>query len=381
MKSMTIIALAAALTLQISCLFAEPNYIEINSISDATCIGIKSLEDYENLINQNNVAAVFLLSAGGRTDDLAYSTFYNYKTQGYDRNISAKIDSYIAYINIGNTYFSFNLGNYKKISDCKEGKILGFENGVEYYEAKTLKLPNAELYNYYKKNTFASSEDCVDANEKGFQTSYEYYNAKEKGYENYSEYKEYLVWNGKGYKSKEEWLKAKGKGFSNYNAKDFYDAQANGFATADDYQKAHELGFTKNDELKTYNSVTKDLEQILNDKGTDRKQTVIYYFIKKMAKGNYSLRVLSASLKDIFYQSDDATRKTIEFFIDNDKLRTLERHTEPKHRSDWYRNDRNLSPITGDELFPENELNAFIERVDIKELGEFNKEKGNFIKK
>lgn len=381
MKSRTIIALAAALTLQISCLFAEPNYIEIKSISDATCIGIKSLEDFENLINQNNVAAVFLLSAGGRTDDLAYSTFYNYKTQGYDRNISAKIASYIAYINIGNTYFSFNLGNYKKISDYKEGKALGFENGTEYYEARNLNLLNLELYQYYKKNTFKSSEDCAEAKKNNFPTSDEYYAAKEKGYDSYADYKDYLVWNGKGYKSKEEWLKAKGKGFSNYNAKDFYDAQANGFATADDCQKAHELGFTKNDELKTYNSVTNDLEQIAKEKGMDRKQSAMYYFIKKLQKGSYSLRVLSASLKDIFYQSDDATRKTIEFFIDNDKARTLERHIEPKRRSERYRYESNLSPITDDELFPENELNAFIERVDIKELGEFNKEKGNFIKK
>lgn len=378
MKSRTIIALAA-LTLQISCLFAEPNYIEINSISDATCIGIKSLEDYENLINQNSVAAVFLLSAGGRTDDLAYSTFYNYKTQGYDRNISAKIDSYIAYINIGNTYFSFNLGNYKKISDCKEGKILGFENGAEYYEAKTLKLPNAELYNYYKKNTFASSEDCVDANEKGFQTSDEYYNAKEKGYENYSEYKDYLVWNGKGYKSKEEWLNAKSKGFSKYNAKDFHEAQANGFATADDHQKAHELGFTKNEELQTYNSVTNDLEQILNDKGTDIKQTVIYYFMKKISKGNYTLRVLSASLKDIFSQSDETTQKTITIFINNENQNNGAAGYETYNNR--YTSKSKPSIINYDKLFSDSELNAFLEKTDFKELGSFNKENGIFTKK
>lgn len=378
MKSRTIIALAAALTLQISCLFAEPNYIEINSISDATCIGIKSLEDYENLINQNNVAAVFLLSAGGRTDDLAYSTFYNYKTQGYDRNISAKVVSYIAYINIGNTYFSFNLGNYKKISDCKEGKILGFENGAEYYEAKTLKLPNAELYNYYKKNTFASSEDCVDANEKGFQTSYEYYNAKEKGYENYSEYKEYLVWSGKGYKSKEDMQNSIKKDYP--SSTDYYDGQANGFENYADYKTAKDLTLSTSDDLKTYNAVTKELDAIAkNNEKFSRNQSVFYFFIKRLEKGNYSPRVLAAALKDIYYHSDEALRKTVEFFIDNNHELTVKRHQ--KAENSYQRYEQSPSPITGDKLFSESELKAFIENANLKELGSFNKEKEIFTKK
>lgn len=378
MKSRTIIALAAALTLQISCLFAEPNYIEINSISDATCIGIKSLEDYENLINQNNVAAVFLLSAGGRTDDLAYSNFYNYKTQGYDRNISAKVASYIAYINIGNTYFSFNLGNYKKISDCKEGKILGFENGAEYYEAKTLKLPNAELYNYYKKNTFASSDDCVDANEKGFQTSYEYYNAKEKGYENYSEYKDYLVWSGKGYKSKEDMQNSIKKDYP--SSTDYYDGQANGFENYADYKTAKDLTLSTSDDLKTYNAVTKELDAIAkNNEKFSRNQSVFYFFIKRLEKRNYSPRVLAAALKDIYYQSDEALRKTVEFFIDNNHELTVKRHQ--KAENGYKRYEQSQSPITGDELFSESELKAFIENANLKELGSFNKENGIFTKK
>lgn len=361
------IALAAALfSLQVFCGFAELNYIEIYSISGATIIRIKFLDDFENLISKNNISTTFMQTGVTETTKTS-SGIYTSKPHN------------ILYINIDGTYFSFNLGTYVKISDYKDGKTLGFENGTEYYEAKNLNLPNAELYNYYKKNAFASSEECIEAKKNNFPTSDEYYAAKEKGYDNYSDYKEYLVWNGKGYKSKKEWQNAKDKGFSNYNAKAFYEAKANGFATADDYQKAYELDFTKNDELKTYNSVIKDLEQILNDKGTDRKQTVIYYFMKKLSKGNYSLRVLSASLKDIFYQSDDATHKTIEFYIDNNKAYTLERHLDSKKRDRYY--NHNLSPITGDELFPENELNAFIERVDIKELGEFNKEKGNFIKK
>ena len=363
------IALAAALfSLQIFCAFAELNYIEIESISNAPIVKVKSLEDFESLISKNNVSTAFL-QIGVTVTTKTMSGIFTSKPYN------------VAYINIAGAYFSFNLGTYARILDFKEGRNLGFENGTEYYEARNLNLLNSELYQYYKKNTFKSSEDCAEAKKNNFPTSDEYYAAKEKGYDSYADYKDYLVWNGKGYKSKEEWLKAKGKGFSNYNAKDFYDAQANGFATADDHQKAHELGFTKNDELKTYNSVTKDLEQILNDKGTDRKQTVIYYFMKKISKGNYSLRVLSASLKDIFYQHDEGTHKTIEFFIDNDKSRTLERHIEPKRRSDWYRNDNNLSPITGDELFSDSELNAFLEKADFKELGSFNKENGIFTKK
>lgn len=361
------IALAATLfSLQAFCGFAELNYIEIYSISDATIIRIKSLDDLEELISKNNISTAFLQT--GVTDTTKTSSGI-FTSKPYN----------LIYINIDGTYFSFNLENYAKILDYKDGKTLGFENGTEYYEAKNLNLPNAELYDYYKKNTFASSEDCIEAKKNNFPTSDDYYASKEKGYDNYSDYKEYLVWNGKGYKSKEEWLNAKSKGFSKYNAKDFHDAQANGFATADDYQKAHELGFTKNDELKTYNSVTKDLEQIANDKGTSRKQTAIYFFIKKLAKGNYSLRVLSASLKDIFYQSDDATRKTIEFYIDNNKAYTLERHLDPKKHDRYY--SRNLSPITGDELFSETELNAFMDKVNLKELGIFNKENRNFSKK
>ncbi len=367
MKKIKITLAAVLFSLQVFCAFAELNYIEIYSISDAPIVKVKLVEDFESLISKNNVSTALLQT--GVIDETKITSGRIHSSKPYN----------IAYINIAGTYFSFNLGTYAKISDYKEGKALGFENGTEYYEARNLNLLNLELYQYYKKNTFKSSEDCAEAKKNNFPTSDEYYAAKEKGYDSYADYKDYLVWNGKGYKSKEEWLKAKGKGFSNYNAKDFYDAQANGFATADDYQKAHELGFTKNDELKTYNSVTKDLEQILNDKGTDRKQTVIYYFMKKLSKGNYSLRVLSASLKDIFSQSDETTQKTITIFINNENQNNGAAGYETYNNR--YTSKSKPSIINYDKLFSDSELNAFLEKTDFKELGSFNKENGIFTKK
>ncbi len=361
------IALAAALfSFQIFCAFAELNYIEIESISNAPIVKVKSLEGFESLISKNNVSTAFL-QIGVVDTTKTISGIYTSKPYN------------VAYINIASTYFSFILGTYVKISDYKEGKSLGFENGTAYYEAKDLNLLNLELYQYYKKNSFTSYEDCVEAKKNNFPTSDEYYAAKEKGYDSYSDYKDYLVWNGKGYKSKEEWLNAKSKGFSKYNAKDFHEAQANGFATADDHQKAYELGFAKNEELQTYNSVTNDLEQILNDKGTDRKQTVIYYFMKKLSKGNYSLRVLSASLKDIFSQSDETTQKTITIFINNENQNNGAAGYETYNNR--YTSKSKPSIINYDKLFSDSELNAFLEKTDFKELGSFNKENGIFTKK
>ena len=341
MKKKIKIALAAALlSFQTIFAFAELNYIEVGSISNAPIVIITKLSDFELLITKNNVSTAFLRSSDGAM-----------------------------FINAGGSYFAYNLKFYTSISDFKTGESLGFKSGKEYYEAKNLELPTAELYSYYKQNSFKSSADCIKAKENGFPASSEYYTAKELGYEKHSDYMDYLNWTGKGYKSKEDWQLAQKRGFTDIHAKTFYESQEQGFANYDDYNKARGLGFSKNDELQIFNTVTGDLEKIVKAKAIERKQAVIYYFIQKLQKDEFSLSVLSKSLKNICDGSDKATQKTITYFL-NENDGNNNRHNS------YGRNQINL-----DNLFSEKELQVFFEKVEPKELGTYSSKSEIFKKK
>jgi len=342
-------ALAAALfSLQFFCGFAELNYIEIDSISNAPIVKVKSLNDFEGLISKNNVSTALLQTSAS-----------------------------VLFINIGQTYFSFPLNYYTNISDYKTGESLGFKNGNEYYEAKKLELPTSELYYYYKQNSFKSSADSIDANKNNFPNSSDYYASKSLGYDKYSDYKDYLEWTEKNFKSKDDWENAKKKGFS--NSQQFYDSEANGFANATDYQTARNLGFTKNEDYKTYNVVIKELEKIAKNKDCEKKQAIIYYFIQQLPKEEFSLGVLSSELKKNYIASDEATRKTITHFVREQNSIGQAANSYGYGRTRHYEND--YSQINGDELFSESTLRTFFAKVEPKELGSYSGKSEIFKKK
>lgn len=345
-------AVAIIMSLGLFCACAEMSYIEIDSIQNATIIRIKSLADFESLISKNNVSTAFLQTSSG---DLL--------------------------INIGNTYFSFPLKNYRSIADYKAGEGAGYKNGNEYYEAAKLELPSSELYNYYKKNSFASTEDCIDANINGFPTSNEYYAAKQQGYEKYSDYKDYLTWTGYGFKGKEDWLLSAETGFGN-NASRFYDAQNKGFENSSDYDKAKELGFATNEDFQIYNTVKKDLEKIADAKACERNHAVIYYFMQKLPKDEFSLGVLSKDLSNLYNGIGQSARKTIGIYMREGESGTSSSSGQRASGGYGHRGYSNSpSDFNANYFFEEEPLRNFFTKVDVKELGSYSSKSEIFKRK
>lgn len=377
--------------------FSEMKYIEIGKIQNATIVEVKSLPDFETLISKNNISTAFLQTS---SSDLL--------------------------INIGNTYFSFPLKGYSSISDYKTGESLGFKNGTDYAEAKSLTLSDSsEVYSFYKRNEFKSIADCRDAYKNGFcfvrekeekttetkftdsinknnaieSISYQmstrmiaqatsksknsesesYYKAKELGYKKYSEYKEYLDFTAKGFKSKKDMENATAKGFS--NSREFYEAEEQGFSNCADYKKAHSLGFSTNDEFKIYNATVSDLEKIIKAKAISKKYAVIYYYIQKLPKEESSLSVLSKSLKNLFDATDATTVKSVNLYVNekNNDENSVAPKNNTRQRNQY---QQSFTPrLDASTFFTEESLRDFFAKVDCKELGSYSSQSEIFKKK
>jgi hypothetical protein len=197
-----IFAIIAALFLT-NCAFADLKYIEIESKQNLPMIRIKTIEDFEAIINAYDISLVFLQ---------------------YDSNSRTGFNSVLktseAFIIAGNTYFVFSMEGYKTLSDYKSGKTANFKTSSDYETAKSLGIDNAEFFYYYDRNSFQNINDANNAYKNGFvfytafrtqsaseqvfsssnklvfnennprnNESEAYYEAKKLGYVNYTDYK------------------------------------------------------------------------------------------------------------------------------------------------------------------------------------------------
>ncbi len=324
--------------------FAEMKYIEIDSIQNATIVKVKNLSDFESLISKNNISTAFIQTS---SSDLL--------------------------INIGATYFSFPLKGYSNIADYKKGESAGYKNGAEYNEARKLALPTPALYYFYKQNNFQSVDDCIDANKNGFPSSTQYYAAKEAKFSKYSDYKDYLEYTGKGFKSKSDWQTATAKGFEYSNQ--FYESQEQGFSDYSDYKKAHDLGFSKNDELKIYNATVNDLEKIMKSKAVEKNYAVLCYYIQKLPKGEFSLHILSDSLKNLF-SADQTVAKSVNLFLYYPEFQKA----SASNNYNYFR-PSDYNRLNAESLFSENTLREFFAKVETKELGTYSSQSEIFKRK
>ena len=337
-------------------IFAEMQYIEIDSIQNATIIKIKSLTDFESLISKNNVATAYL------------------QTSSKD-----------VLVNIGGTYFSFPLKGYASIHDYKAGELAGYKDGAEYNESKLLGLPTVDLYYFYKRNNFQSVADCMDASKNGFSTrdqletnktnqeSNAYYKAKELGYTKYADYKEYLEFTGLGYKTKTDWQNASAKGFS--QSREFYEAQDQGFENYDDYRKAHSLGLNTNVSFKKYTAAVTAIDTLMQDKSLDKKSAIMYYFIQTLPKGEMSLSVLIKNLQGSFDQIENDVRQALNSYASETTITTgqaaiaLGRSRYNYNRADIYT------------FFTESNLRDFFAKVNINQIGSYSNQSEIFKRK
>ena len=146
--------------------FAEMRYVEINSISNATIVKLKKLEDLEFIIGKHNVSVAFFQSSSG---DLL--------------------------VNADGTYFSFWLNGYWTIDDYKKGTAAGFKNGSDFSDAEFHCIESSELYYFFKSNSFNSVEDCTDARKNGFSRASEFYDAQTKGFSTNADYQKARSYN------------------------------------------------------------------------------------------------------------------------------------------------------------------------------------------
>ncbi len=80
--------------LSVTMAHAELRYIEVDSIQNIPLIRIKSLDDFESILNENHISIVFLQ----RGELFAI---------------------------VGSTYFAFPIGDYKSIQDYRMGSRRG----------------------------------------------------------------------------------------------------------------------------------------------------------------------------------------------------------------------------------------------------------------
>lgn len=361
--------------------FAELRYIEIDSKQNLPMIRIKKIDDFEAIINAYDISLIFL-----QTD----------LDSRYDWS-SSKISD--AFVIGGNSYFVFNIEGYATLADYKAGKSAIYETAYDYSKAKSLGIDNSEFFYFYSRNSFQSIEDAKDAYKNGFvlyaafreknreekmnrNYSYEsdfiynknpqnkeseaYYDAKKLGYQNYTDYKEYLDYTAKGFKSKDEYLLAKSKGFS--TAQDYTTATKAGFIDNNEYQKAKKLGLNKKSDFVSYNEITNTIDKIITDKKIDKKSALTYYFIQNLPKSENAISALSKILSDSFNANSAELKKALNFYAND--VQTARNQN---------RQNRDQTNITS--LFSESSLQYFFKNVDINQIGYYNNKSEIFRRK
>lgn len=371
-----IFAIIAAIFLT-NCAFADLKYIEIESKQNLPMIRIKTIEDFEAIINAYDISLVFLQ---------------------YDSDLRPSFNSVSknseAFIIAGNTYFVFFMEGYKTLADYKSGKTANFKTSSDYEQAKSLGIGNAEFFYYYDRNSFQNINDANNAYKNGFvfytafrtqsaseqvfsssnklvfnennpcnKESDAYYEAKKLGYVNYTDYKEYKDYTAKGFITKEEYLSAKSKGF--YNADEVKTAEEAGFINKEEFTNAQKLGLKTKSDFTDYNEITVSIDKISNDAKIEKKNAIVVYFMNKLPKGEMSLSVLSNTLKDDFSKNSMELRKALNFYANDVKNQG---EYDKKQRDRYSRNQT----IDIANLFYAENLKKFFKEVNISQIGSYN---------
>ena len=312
--------------------FAEMRYVEIDSISNATIVKLKKLEDLEFIIGKHNISVAFFQSS---SEDLL--------------------------VNAGGTYFSFWLNGYWTIDDYKKGTAAGFKNGSDFSDAEFHCIESSELYYFFKSNSFNSVEDCTDARKNGFPNSQKYYAAKEKGFSKFSDYDEYLKYTNLGYKTKDDWKKAEKKGFS--SAAEFYDAQTKGFSTNADYQKARSYNLQDKSSFEKFCEIEDSIERIVSSKAVDKRQAFIFHFLARLPKGESAISVLPTYLRNLYDATPTDVKNALYMYVNaTNNSNTRNRYNDYNRRNSYQ---------TLDYLFNTDSLKQFFASVDSSELGTY----------
>ena len=380
-----IFAIIAAIFLT-NCAFADLKYIEIESKQNLPMIRIKTIEDFEAIINAYDISLVFLQ---------------------YDSDLRPGFNSVSknseAFIIAGNTYFVFSMEGYKTLSDYKSGKTANFKTSSDYEKAKSLGIGNAEFFYYYDRNSFQNINDANNAYKNGFvfytafrtqsaseqvfsssnklvfnennprnNESEAYYEAKKLGYVNYTDYKEYKDYTAKGFITKEEYLSAKAKGF--YNADEVKTAEEAGFINKEEFTNAQKLGLKTKSDFTDYTEITVSIDKISKDAKIEKKNAIVVYFMNKLPKGEMSLSVLSNTLKDDFSENSPELRKALNFYANDVKNQG---EYDKKQRDRYSRNQT----IDIANLFYTENLKKFFKEVNISQIGSYNENTEIFRRK
>ncbi len=348
---------------------AELKYVEISTKQNLPTIQIKSIDDFEKIINSYNISIVFL---------------NNMERTGSE-----------ALVMTNGTYFSFPMEGYKTLSDYRAGKNASFRSSADYEKAKNLGIEKSDIYYYYERNSFKNLADCMDAYNNGFvsvssssyrndseKESTSYYEAKKLGYGKYSDYKEYLNYTANGFKTKDEWLLAKSKGF--YNASVLKTATEAGFSNNTEYQKAVQYGLKTKSELTRYEEITGEIDKIAEAKKWKRPESALYYFLRTMPKGDWAVSAVPKSLADSYAALTTVSSKG-EVPIKSDSNSRYGSYSTAEgglrnaigsfigKNQDGYRYE-----ISSSSFFSESAIKSFFQNFDVSEIGSYNKEREIF---
>lgn len=349
----------------IASLFCEIKYIEIDSIKNVPVIEIKSIEDFEAIINEYGVRIGYLQ-----------------KTLDTSLGNKKEYDGVTLYIIIDSVYFSFPMKGYLTLADYKNGILKKFENGSDYNKAISLGFESSQMYYYYRRNSFLSVDDCKDAFNNGFKNndsrssdSNAYYSAKKLGFSNYADYQEYLDYTAKGYASKTDWQVAKAKGFD--KGSDYYTATENGFLDYSSFNTARGVGLKTNDDYQKFSQLVSSIERIMKEKNLEKKNAIIYFYIQNLPKGEMAISALSATLIESYKAQPENLSEALNLWYSD------VRKEEEKLPKDWYENSRNtakkITPIIS--LLSEKILFDFFNTTDVGGLGSYNQKSQIFKKK
>ena len=309
---------------------AELKYVEIGARQNLPMIRIKSIDDFETIINTYNISLVFLQSNSGRTNE--------------------------AFVMAENTYFVFELDGYKTLADYRAGNAALFRTAEDYGKAKALGIEKSDFYYYYARNSFKSVEDAKDAQKKGFDKSIDYYSAKQLGFANYTDYSEYLFYTANGFKSRDEYLLAKSKGFS--QADMFKMASEAGFLNYDEYRRAEQFGLKTKSDLVAFNEITGAIDTIAATRKLNKEQSALFYYLALLPKSEKAVSALSNPLNSLYMAHSAEVRAALGQYVYGS--------------SSWsysYGGTKKIGTI-----FSEPFLKKFFSQVDVSDIGSYSEE-------
>ncbi|GEM_PF-5268959 len=269
-------------------------YVDVTSVTNVPLIAVQNIEDFEAMIDDYQVSVIYRVS---KTEEAK-----NYNYSSGETNIKNTV-----FIVADGTYFSFSIGDYSTIADCKAGLSNKFRSGKDFYNAQKLGIERSDFYYWYSNNHFRSIEDARDAYKLGFfsKKSEDYYEAKKLGYPSFEDYDIYCTYTKAGFQTKDEWESAQKAGFK--RAEEYRTAQNAGFVTFSEYDEAKKLGISKKDSYDSYKAMTDSIDKVVEKNKLTRAEAFVLVLLQDFPKGDLSTSVLSSRLRDMLSRQSDIT--------------------------------------------------------------------------